>query len=107
MLEAARVVDHAKGWVVGHALTHPARERPVTAARYDKAKGLEQAANVISNRLPLRDALSARDQQHSQRLSIHAPDGNPAEPSSPHDLRQPMRVIRTGIYKVQAKARLS
>src|SRR5271166_335315 len=98
--------DHAKGWVVGHDLTHPDRERPVTAARYDKAKGLEQAANVIGNRLPLRDELSTRHQQHSQRLSIHALDGNLAEPSSAHDLRQPMRVIGIGFVELQAEGSL-
>jgi hypothetical protein len=62
-----------------------------------RPKGLEQAANIVANRLALRNELSARHEPHAQCLRIHALDGDLAEPPGPHHLGETMRVIGVGL----------
>ena len=50
--------------------------------------------------------MSARHQQHSQGLRIHALDGDLAEPPGAHDLCQPMRVIGVGFVELEDESSL-
>jgi hypothetical protein len=59
------------------------------------AECLQQTTYIIGHGLTLGNQLRSGHQQHAQGLSVHALDGNLAEPSGSHDLSE-TKCVRSG-----------